>query len=223
MKNKKVIFLSYPEYVAQSYQLIKYISSLMKEYDLEGVLLLDTPDNINNKPINNLLAEKAPMYAFNEFIDLYNYFNKNSINFINTIDNKDAKYLVLSPEESYTRTRKYIQSLFEKKEILYLCMNGIKGTKVIDTVINNLPEGKKVSTVPLTNSRFNLLNENYYAVILMGESSEYSDITPIKLYTKENFMKAPESFINKNKFPITSIQVKRMNNYLKRKVKKSKD
>lgn len=223
LKDKKVVFLTYPEYSAQSYQLIKYVSSIMNQYDLTGVYLQDFPDNSNNKSINDLLLENVPMLAFDEFVDLYRYFDKNNIQLINSIDNKDGIYLVLSPEDNNVRTEEYIQRNFKKSDILYLCMNGIDATAKVDKVINSLPQGKKYSTVPLTNSRFNALSEIYYAVILMGESKEYSDISPIKLYTKENYMKAPESFINKNKFPIISVQVKRMNNSLNKAIKKSKD
>lgn len=223
LKDKNVVVLTYPQYVSQSYQLIKYISSIMKNYDLQGVMLSNAPETDSEKPLNDLLIKDYPYFAFNEFVDLYNYLKKNNISLINTLEATRGKFLVLSPEETFIQTKGYVEENFKSTEILYLCMNGIDATKEITNFVPNLPEGKKISTVPLKNSRFNTLSKDFYAVLLMGDTDNYKYITPITLYNKSNYMLAPDSYLEQNKFPIKSVQINRMNNYLNKKIKKSRD
>ena len=221
MPNKNIVMLCYPEYIKESYSLIKYIAAIMNSYKFDGVYIPNAPIANNNKIID-IIREKAPLFGSTEFIDLYNFLEEKKIPLLSSRKNWENKLLIAIPESKYESEKKLIFNQYDKSKILKIVIAGSLYTSEIYPIIRDIPTGKKVSSVPLKNSRFKKLAKEFDITILMGEISEYRSITPIKLYTIENYLSAPKEFLESNNSILKSFQIKKMNNVLPNLIKDEK-
>lgn len=212
--SKRVVLLAYPEYAAQSYNLIKFITAIMnREKDLT-ITLLGHPEISENELLIDHLRREIPLLGFSEYIDLNSYLNSLEITITGTIMPTSGKLLILAPAKNYIKTKDELLKIFKDDKIVKVAVAGSDLTKNQHHIISELPELKKISSVPLVNNKFDIL-------ILMGEIENYKPVTPIELYSEENYLDAPKSFVEENRSLIKSVHVKRMNNYLPKRINKS--
>ena len=215
---KKALFICYPEYVSQSYDFLKYVGFIAKENGFTEVYHPLIKDD-STLSLENLLITQAPLLGFEEFISLYNYYKSIGVNFVNNLDSTN-KLLILSPEEQYKKLRLKANSKFNGRDIIYSIVAGTKLTTKINPILKILPEKKKIGSVILNNSSMKNINKIFYNLILLGEIEQYRAITPIKLYTEENFMLAPMWFQKENSLFFESLLLRRLNSALPKRIKK---
>ncbi|OQY38295.1 MAG: hypothetical protein B6229_06265 [Spirochaetaceae bacterium 4572_7] len=179
----------------------------------------------------DVIREESPLLGFKEFIDLYNFLRENEIyNFLreneipllSSTEKLENKLFIAIPESEYENEKKLLFNKYDKSKILKIVMAGTEYTSEIFPVIRDIPNGKKVSTIPLKNSRFKDISKEFDITILMGEISKYTYIHPIKLYTLENYLNAPTEFLESNNSIFKSFQIKKMNRVLPYLIKEGK-
>lgn len=222
LREKKAVVLCYPVHIKESYQLIKFLSSILNEYTFDGVYLDNAPNIVNKEQILSEIAKSSPKLAFEEFIDLYTYLDKNGIPLINTLKPTENKVLILAPENRFNTVRDLTLRNINKKDVIFMALAGIDSSKETFAAIEKIPYGKRVGTIPLKNSVYNNLSRDFYGLIVMGLPKKYSLVTPIKLYNQENYLSAPAEYLEENKSIIKSIQIERMNNYLIKEVERTR-
>lgn len=215
LKTKHVLILSYPEYAVESYQLIKFIASIIKKEGSLTVIMPGHPDK-NKQILINRIRNQAPILGFNEYIELNEYLEKLDITINGTIEINEEVILILAPEHDYEKIEKQTLDFIHKDQLIKIVLAGTKFNKKENHIIKKLPKIKKISSIPLKGNRFNIM-------ILLGEVQDYTPVTPIKLFNMDNYLDAPESFIQENKSIFKSIHINRMNNYLPELIKKSFD
>lgn len=211
--NKDIIILSYPEYIKDSYVLIKYIAKICDNFNFKGVYHPNLPDISGEKELVDKLISTAPLFAFDSFVNLYTYFSESDIEFV-TLNKVDGKLLVISPDRDFDRVNKQLINKYDKEKILPIVMAGTKDTIKFKDIINRVPLGKNIASIPLKNWRFPALSNKYNSLILLGEIDSYTYVTPLDLYNPENYTTAPKDFLDQNKSIFKSFQIKKMNSYL---------
>lgn len=207
LEEKDVFILAYPEYVSESYSLIKFISAIMAKESELTVLFPDFPLEAGDKPFIDTIRENSPLLGFNEFIDLYDFYKKLDVTITQNILTDSGRLLILSTADKFEAMEKVAIDTFGEEALVKIVVPGTKYTKDIDQVIKELPIIKKISSVPLIDNKFDIM-------MISGEIENYRPVTPIELYSIENYLKAPESFLVLNKSFVESIQIKKMNYYL---------
>lgn len=220
--NKKAVVLCYPTYVKESYQLIKYLSFILNKYEFDGVYLPGAPEINENTDILASIKTQSPMLGSEEFIDLYNFLKKENIKLLNTLQPTDKKILILAPEKEYNRVRTNTLRNINKKDVIFVVLAGTDITRSVFNIIKEVPGGKKVMSLPLKNSVHYNISTEFDLLMVMGHPSEYSPIKPIELYTMDNYLTAPESYIKDKKSFIKSVHLNRMNTTLPKLINKSK-
>lgn len=220
--NKKAVVLCYPTYVKESYELIKYLSFILNKFEFDGVYLPGAPEIDENNDILTNIKTQAPLLGSEEFIDLYNFLKKENIKLLNNLQPTDNKILILAPEKEYSRVRTDALRNINKKDIIFAVLAGTDVTRSVFNIIKEVPGGKKVMSLPLKNSIHYSISTEFDLLMVMGHPSDYSAITPIELYTLDNYITAPESYIKDKKSFIKSVHVNRMNGTLPKLINKSK-
>lgn len=211
--SRDIVILTYPKYVKESYSLIKFIARIMNNFDFSGVYLEGMPQISRDDDIIGELTKTGPLYSYDSFVELFKYFKQWEINFTE-LTKQSGKLLVLTDEESFDTIKKKILESYKNETVLSLVMAGTRNTIKLKDLIDNVPTGKNIASIPLKNWRFPSLTEKYNALILMGEIGHYREVSAFDLYNENNFTSAPSDFLESNKFFIESFQIKKMNNYL---------
>ncbi len=219
LPNIKAVILLYPDYVTQSYTLIKFLSSMLNIQQETSLFIEDYPRGNNKKQLVNLITKQTPRYGFNEFIDLVSYLEKEGIEITNSTEVTDKTILILAPQSRYKKVLKKFKYSFKTNEVLKVIMAGTTESKNIFDEINNLPSGKDISSIKVKALNHDKLSKDFSIMIFMGAISEYRDITPLKLYTEDNFNLAPTEFLEENRSILKSLQIKKMNSVLPKQVK----
>lgn len=207
LNQKEIFTLNYPEYAANSFTLIKFLSAIMVLDSNLTVVYLGLPKQEIDKPYIETIREKTPLLGFKEFLELYEFMNEYEINFTGEFPINPTRVLILSPSSNYEEIQKESFNKYEKDKVINIVMAGSSYTKNIDYIIKELPITKQTSATPLIENIFDIM-------VMLGEVSNYTPIEPIELYTQENYLDAPDSFLEANKSLIKAIQIKKMNNYL---------
>lgn len=219
LRDKQIVHIVYPQYIKESYDLIKYVSFIAKEFGEEGVYLENLPVFNTEETIEVNLLKKAPEFSHSGFISLYTFLKDYEIKFINQIDG-DKKIVVLSGnQEDYSKNRELLDKKFKEKTTT-LVLAGTEDTFKLRDMINMIPLGKSVGVIPLVNWRFPVLNGKYDSIAFNGEINNYKEVVPLKLYNLENYNEAPASFIEDNKGITENRTIKKMNSYLSNKIAK---
>lgn len=211
--NKDVIILSYPEFIKDSYALIKYIAKVCDNFNFKGVYHPNLPDISGEGDIIDKLINTAPLFAFDSFVDLYTYLNQSNIEFVK-LDKEKGKLFVITPDRDFDKVIKEVNKIYDKNLILPIVMAGTKDTIRFKELIDRIPLGKNIASIPLRNWRFPSLSNKYNSLILLGEIDSYTYVTPLDLYNLDNYTTAPLEFFDKNKSIFKSHHIKKMNNYL---------
>lgn len=206
LQNKKAVLFSYPEYVKQSYDLIKFMVSIMVKNVDTTVFFPNLPSFQNDVPFLETIKTENPHLGFIEFIDLLYFFKSKDIQVSDNLINDDM-LLILSPESKYKEVEAQTLKIFKEEEILRIEMVGTDLNKTMFKIINELPVSKKLSSVKK-------MDNNEVIMILMDEVNKYTMVKPIALYTIDNYLTSPTEFVNENRSVFKSLHLKNMNNYL---------
>lgn len=218
LKIKDVILLNYPEYVSESYDVIKYISAIMDINSKinEGLIVVypGLPKSEENRQFLDIVTEQSPLLGFKEFIDLYDFLDSNNITFTDEIPLNSKKLLILAPDSKYEEIKKTTYEKLSPESIVNIVIAGSKYTMKLHNIIKELPISKKTSSIALSDNEFNIM-------IMAGEVTSYTPINPIELYTIENYTTAPEFYLEENKSVFETIQIEKMNKNLPKLIKNS--
>ncbi len=214
LKNKKAIIVTYPEYVSESYGLIKFLTATMNKSEPTTVYMSGLPIIDNEVPIIDSILKKSPMLGFNEFTDLYNFCLDMEVTLTGNLAYNTGKTLILAPESQYKTVKDEVLKIYNEQELLYVSMIGTQNTKHLFSVVEKLPFGKKVSSAYLKEDKSKV-------VILLGDVKNYIPITPIVLYSIENYLDAPEQFLENNKSIFQAVYINKMNGNLPKLIKNS--
>lgn len=218
--DKKAVFLCYPTYIKESYELIKYLGSILNEYNFDGVYIDRYPNR--NSDILSDIKQQSPQFAFNSFVDLIEYFESQDIPVLNELKPTENKILILAPEEDFETIRYKTLRNINKKDIIFIALAGIRQSRDLFNVIDEIPYGKRIITIPLINSNYTYLNRDFYSLILMGRPSEYTLVESIELYSEECYLEAPKDYLEKHKSIFKSIHIERMNSVIPKAIRKAK-
>ncbi|QEN05513.1 hypothetical protein EW093_12570 [Thiospirochaeta perfilievii] len=200
LESKDTVILSYPDYVSQSYSLIKYISAIIKKSGELTIYLEGLPNFNENIPVIDTILKEQPKLGFKEFIDIYTFFKDSGIKFTGNKPTEFDKLLILSPESDNPN----IEGSGNEIEVK---MVGIRETSDLFPIVQEIPAGKKISSVYSRDDKSTIL-------IFMGIVTEYNPIEAIELYSINNYLEAPEDFLLKNKSIFKKRQLNKMNNML---------
>lgn len=207
LKNKNAIIITYPEYVSESYSLIKFLTAIMNKGEPTTVYMPGLPNIRPDTPILDSLLKESPLLAFNEFIDLYNFCLDIEVSLTGKLTYSSGKLLILAPEIQFNTVKETVLKLYNEYELINVIMVGTQNTEYLFDVVERLPIGKKVSSAYLKDDKSKV-------VILLGDVKNYTQITPIALYSVENYLEAPKQFLESNKSIFKTTYINNMNNYL---------
>ncbi|MGL1890321.1 MAG: hypothetical protein OCD02_01785 [Spirochaetaceae bacterium] len=214
------IFLSYPEHVVESYSLIKFLSSLLKKYGDVTVFLPQYPKGVTSESLIDILRVEAPLLATKEILELSLYLEKVDIELTGTLSKTDGKVIILAPEEHYNDLKKQVLNHFPANDLIYMIMVGTEITSEVKPIIKLLPEGKKISSIPINVTKFSSKLDDFDILVLMDETDKYNLVTPIELYNQGNYHLAPVGFLDNNDSIFESLTIKKLNNALPKRIKK---
>lgn len=211
LQERSLITVTYPDYIVESYQLIKYIIGILSREN--QLSLYDPTLKLTAYPNDmvSLLSQKAPQLAFKEYLDLYSYAENQSVILTDTSQETEGIILELLPESLLSSDRT------PNKNGLHIVLAGTEGTEFLGSIIKDLPEMKKISAIMIEQSTFTTTLNSYDILMLLDSFTKYRGVSPINnIYNEENYLNAPEPFKAETKSIITSYQINRMNNYLSR-------
>ena len=206
LKEKKVIVLTYPKHVVQSYSLIKFITSLLAKNGSTSVFIPNIPSNFNSG-LEDSIRTSNPLLAYKEFIDIYNFFINNNINILDSIKKTSDYLLILNPYSKSDSSVLDISSTYNKDEVINVEMVGVLENEYLFSIIPKIPTEKHFSSVYKKDDTNTIL-------IFNGLVKNFTKVHPLILYNLENYMSAPEDFIYKNKSLLKKARVNKMNMYL---------
>lgn len=211
LSDDTVITITYPDYLIESYQLLKFVTGLLsRDYTLN---LYDPQLPLNSYPEDmlNLLRKEAPLLAFEEYIDLYVYLGSREVRLINSIESREGVLLYLLPESLNIEPDDIFESSID------ILLAGTMNSLELKPLIHELPETKKISVITVNDSPYSEIMPKYDLLIFMDNFESYRAVNPLdNIYNEENYTSAPETFKEETKSIITSYQIDRMNNYLSR-------
>ncbi|MBN2617837.1 MAG: hypothetical protein JXR64_05930 [Spirochaetales bacterium] len=214
INTKKIILLSYPDYITESYSLIKYVTGLLVLTNTTTVSLPFVND-LNSIYSKDLFFEKNPLLNFNEFNDLLDYYSTLKISLVKNFEFSSDILLILAPESKYKDINKELLPMDKNQNILNITMAGVGDTLKLNRIIKQLPSAKKVSSINIKDFTLNEVPNGINIVILMGEMNNYKKVSARgSIYSVTNYNNAPSDFKTETKSFIESIQIKKMNNYL---------
>lgn len=211
LTDKTVVTITYPDYLIESYQLLKFVSGLMSRDYLLTIYDPQLPQDSYPEDMLKKLREEAPLLAFEEYIDFYSYLNSREITLSLTPEVNEGILLHLNPESLRVEPK----TLYENS--IDIIFAGTESSLEIRDLIEELPEEKKISALTIESSPYSEVLGDYDLLVLMDNFDSYRAVTPLKnIYNEENYNNAPEVFKQETKSIITSYQINRMNNYLSR-------
>jgi hypothetical protein len=166
-----------------------------------------------------------PMLSFDSFYYLLDYFKKNNITFSTYNTETQGTRLFLIPDGlnyNVDLVTEYINT-FESESVKKIVIQGTMDTIFLNKFIPLLPQGKKMSYVPLFNWRFSNLSNKYDALVFLGEINEYTIGNAVNIFTEDNFLAAPPEFIEKNKSFFPERTLKKLNKVLPTTILKDRD
>lgn len=213
LDNAQGVILYYPDYIAQSYELIRYIGAIMNLSFETRIFIDGLPASNSETDLIKKVLKNSPLYGFEEFLGLVNYLESIEVTVTNDL-NRRTKLLILLPESRSDFLDVKIDKLLDRDKYIKLVMVGVSESSHLFDQINRLPKGKEIVEVPLIGSNILTLDSRYDSMVIMGSITEYRDITPIKLYNRDNYKEAPESFIEKHSSIIESKTITKLNSVL---------
>lgn len=215
--HNQIVHIVFPEYIEESYDLIKYVAFITKEFGEEGVYIPNLPTLKKELPLEENLLRLAPEFGHSGFVQLYNFLDSYNISFIKELVG-DKKIVVLSGNSSQYKINRELLDKGFRDATFTISLAGTEDTYKLKKLINSVPLGKSVGVIPLDNWRFPVLNEKYDAIVFNGEISHYKEVVPLELYTLENHSSAPVNFLEENKGINESRTVDKLNRYLKKRI-----
>jgi len=209
LKSKDKVQITYPEYVSESYSLLKFVAAIMsKEKELSVYIPYKTPVSIEENNLDFYVSNE-PMLAYEEFMDFINFLLEKNIKITGNMDSVDGNLLILNPDGKNNSPYKIDDNI-----LVRLVMVGSKYTSDSFNLIKYLPLNKRISSVRDYKNSVSIK-------IFMDLVENFTPVTPVKLYTKENYTMAPLAFQEDNSAFLQSAQINKMNKRLPQKIKKS--